>query len=401
MQLVERHQIQRHNPMYRDLDRLCFLSKNLYNRALYEVRQHYFNTKTFLTGFSLKKQLASCNDYDYRQLPSKVSQQVVLCLEQNFKSFFALVKKKKSGEYDGIVKIPKYLSKTGRFVLIYTNQAISRVELKKGFVKLSGTEIKVKTSRTNINQVRVVPCGDHIMVEIVYTVPDRPELKVNGRYCAIDLGLNNLATVSSNVLKPFIINGRPIKSVNAYFNKKKSEKQSKLRNGLKTSHKLKTLSLKRDNKINDYLHKSSTLIVNQLVSNNISTLIVGYNKGWKQDINIGVVNNQNFVSIPHYKFKQMLKYKCELRGIKYLETEESYTSKCSFLDGEIIGKHDNYKGKRIKRGLFRTSEGKLINADLNGSLNILRNVVGDFKYSIEVCSTPLVYTLGFNERCTL
>lgn len=197
--------------------------------------------------------------------------------------------------------------------------------------------------------------------------------------------------------KPFIVNGKPLKSINQFYNKRKANLQSKLKNNAKNSKRISSLSLKRNNKINDYLHKSTTFIVNYLVSNNIANLIVGHNKEWKQDINIGKKNNQNFVSIPHSRFKELLKYKCELEGITYIETEESYTSKCSFLDNEEICKHESYKGKRVKRGLFKSNDGTLINADVNGSLNILKKVVGNFNYDpIEVCSTPSVYTVKFN-----
>lgn len=199
--------------------------------------------------------------------------------------------------------------------------------------------------------------------------------------------------VSSNVVKPFSINGRPLKSINQYYNKEKARLQAHLKGNKKTSKRIYSITNKRNNKVKDYLHKSSRKIVNFLVSNNISTLIIGYNEEWKQNINLGRANNQAFVNIPFYTFIKQLEYKCKLEGISVILTEESYTSKCSFLDGESIEKHNNYLGKRIKRGLFRSAEGKLINADLNGSLNILRKVVGDFSYPIEVCSTPLRVTL--------
>ena len=217
----------------------------------------------------------------------------------------------------------------------------------------------------------------------------------NDRYCSIDLGINNLATVSSNVIKPFIINGKPIKSINQFYNKKLAYYKSKLKNR-KTSKKINRLTNKRENKIKDYLHKSSRYIVNHLVSNNINTLVIGYNKGWKQDINIGKVNNQKFVNVPFLTFITMLEYKCKIEGINVIINEESYTSKCSFLDDEEICKHDNYLGRRIKRGLFKTSNGIFMNADLNGSLNILKKVVGKFSYPIEVCSMPVVITTKLN-----
>ena len=151
------------------------------------------------------------------------------------------------------------------------------------------------------------------------------------------------------------------------------------------------ITLKRNNRVSDYLHKITSMFINYAVSKGISDVVVGYNKEWKQGINIGRVNNQNFVGIPYYKLLNMLTYKCELHGISLTVTEESYTSKCSFLDGESLCKHELYCGKRIHRGLFKSSDGSLINADVNGALNILRKVIGKFEYdSIKVCSTPLV-----------
>ena len=139
------------------------------------------------------------------------------------------------------------------------------------------------------------------------------------------------------------------------------------------------------------MHKTSRVFVNYLVSKRITDVVIGYNKEWKQRINIGHVNNQKFVSIPFNTLLQMLSYKCQLEGINLITNEESYTSKCSFLDDEEICKHEEYVGKRVKRGLFRTANGKYINADVNGSLNILKKVIGKYDYdSIQVCSTPLV-----------
>ena len=198
--------------------------------------------------------------------------------------------------------------------------------------------------------------------------------------------------VSSNVVKPFSINGKPLKSINQYYDKEKARLQAHLKCNKKTSKRINSITNIRNNKVKDYLHKSSREIVNFLVSNNISTLIIGYNEEWKQNINLGRTNNQSFVNIPFYTFINQLDYKCKLEGINVILTEESYTSKCSFLDNESIEKHESYLGKRIKRGLFKSAEGKLINADLNGSLNILKKVVGEFEYPIEVCSTPLRVT---------
>lgn len=395
MILSERHII-KNSELFNELDNMCFLSKNLYNKGLYIVRQHFFNTEKYLNYNALENILKKSNDVDYYALPTKVSQQILMVLDNNFKSFFKLLEKKKKGIYNEKVKIPKYLDKDSRNLLIFTSQAISKKFIKNGIIKLSNVKSTIKTKVKTIKQVRIIHKGKHVVVEVLYEKSSN-DIVTNNRYAAIDLGLNNLATISSNVTKPFIVNGKPLKSINQYYNKVKADFQSKLKNNEKYSKRISSLSLKRNNKINDYLHKSSTFIVNYLVSNNISMLIVGHNKEWKQNIKIGKKNNQNFVSIPHSRFKELLKYKCELEGIKYIEIEESYTSKCSFLDNEEICKHTSYKGKRVKRGLFKSNDGTLINADVNGSLNILKKVVGNFDYDpIEVCSTPSVYTVKFN-----
>ena len=395
MILSERHII-KNSELFNELDNMCFLSKNLYNKGLYTVRQHFFNTEKYLNYNTLENILKKSKDVDYYALPTKVSQQILMVLDNNFKSFFKLLEKKKKGLYKEKVKIPKYLDKDSRNLLIFTSQAISKKFIKNGIIKLSNVKSTIKTKVKTIKQVRIIHKGNHVVVEVLYEKQSK-DIVTNNRYAAIDLGLNNLATISSNVTKPFIVNGKPLKSINQYYNKTKSNLQSKLKNNEKSNKRISSLNLKRNNKINDYLHKSSTFIVNYLVSNNISTLIVGHNKEWKQNIKIGKKNNQNFVSIPHSRFKELLKYKCELEGIKYIEIEESYTSKCSFLDNEEICKHTSYKGKRVKRGLFKSNDGTLINADVNGSLNILKKVVGNFDYDpIEVCSTPSVYTVKFN-----
>lgn len=393
MQLVEQHIIKKNDNRYKILDEVCFKSKNLYNAALYEIRQHFFNTKQFLNWFSIDKIFKEKKQDDYYSLPCKVSQQTLKLLNQNFKSFFSLLKKK---NYTKKKSIPKYLDKSkGRFAAVYTNQAISKKELRNGMIQLSGTDFKIKTKvdGNSINQVRIVPKNSYYKVEVIYEVEEIEELEDNEKYAAIDLGVNNLATVSFNESKPFIINGKPLKSINQFYNKRKSELQSKLSGDRKSSNKINSITRKRNNKIKNYLHKASRCIVNHLVSNNVNTLIIGKNDNWKQETNIGKKNNQNFVSIPHSQFVEMISYKCKLVGIAVMMTEESYTSKCSFIDNEEMKHHEEYKGKRIKRGLFRTNEGRLINADLNGSLNIMRKVIGEFQYPIEVCSTPLVKTM--------
>ena len=259
--------------------------------------------------------------------------------------------------------------------------------LEKGIVKLPKTNIQFRTKQKNIRQVKIVPKNNYIVIEVIYETSIKELLKDNKRYMSIDLGIDNLASCSSNVAKSFIINGKPVKSINQFYNKKKAKLQAEveLKNKKKSSKQIQNLSLKRNNKIKDYFHKASRYIVNQLVNQSINTLIIGKNNGWKQETNIGNVNNQNFTQIPHQMFINQLKYKCQLEGINVVEQEESYTSKVSFFDNDFIpvyGQNDKLlkqSGKRIKRGLYKTSSGLVLNADINGSLNIMR------KYLNEVC----------------
>lgn len=390
MYLVERHIIKNN----KELDEICFNSKNLYNKALYLIRQHYFETGGYLNYYDVNKLMIESKDVDYYAVSTRVSNETLRLLDRNFKSFFALLKKKLNGDHDKSIRIPKYLDKQGRYTAIFNKEAISKKYLKKGIIKLSrlSIEIPTKVTESNLVEVRVLPRNNHHVIEVVYKVNEAEPKSDNGRYASIDLGLNNLAMVSSNVVKPFSINGKPLKSINQYYDKEKARLQAHLKCNKKTSKRINSITNIRNNKVKDYLHKSSREIVNFLVSNNISTLIIGYNEEWKQNINLGRTNNQSFVNIPFYTFINQLDYKCKLEGINVILTEESYTSKCSFLDNESIEKHESYLGKRIKRGLFKSAEGKLINADLNGSLNILKKVVGEFEYPIEVCSTPLRVT---------
>ena len=383
MKLVEQHIIKSNNPVYKELDNLCFLSKNLYNQALYRIRQQFFEDKSFKNYNEINRELHDENQVDYRALPANTSQETLKLVNQNYRSFFQSLKNQIKG-----VKIPKYLDiKTGRQVVVYNHMTLPSHLLEKGIIKLPKSNLQFKTKQKNISQFRIVPKNNYIVLEVIYEASIKELLKDNKRYMSIDLGINNLASCSSNVTNSFIINGKPVKSINQFYNKKKSKLQSELeiKNKKKSSKQLQNLTLKRNNKIKDYFHKASRYIVNQLVNQSINTLIIGKNDGWKQETNLGVVNNQNFVNIPHQMFINQLKYKCQLEGINVIEQEESYTSKCSFFDNDYIptyqidDKSFNPSGKRIKRGLYKTSSGLVINADINGSLNIMR------KYLNEVC----------------
>jgi len=382
MQLVESHIIKPNNPFYKEIDELCFKSKNLYNSCLYAVRQEYINNGNNIL-FELHNRFKDSEQY--KDLPAKVSSTILNTVQLNFKAFFAGLKAYQANpsKFKGRPKLPKYLdSVDGRFFVSYTNQAISKKIFKKsGKIKLSKANIEFNTRLTEFTQidcVRLIPHNGYYTIEVVYTVPDKPKSEDNKRYASIDLGVNNLATVTTNTgTNPYVINGKPLKSMNQYYNKRLAYYKSILdtRNNKKKSNKINKLNLKRKNKVDNYLHNASKIIVDNLLDNNINTLVIGKNKQWKTDVNLGSANNQKFVQIPHSRFIDMLTYKCEREGINIILTEESYTSKCSFLDGETIKKHEQYKGKRIYRGLFKSANGALINADVNGSYNILRKAL--------------------------
>ncbi len=371
LQLTQQIIINQKHKYYAGLDYLCLLAKNLYNVALYNIRQQYFKDKTYLNYSALDKLLSS--NVDYKAIPYRQSaQQILRSVDKTYSSFFKGIKSDKNKGKK--VKLPKYKDKEkGRYILVYTNQCFKH---KDNIIKLkgiNGTWYEFYTNKENLQQVRLVPKGNHIVVEIIYNV--KYELKEdNNRYASIDLGLNNIVALSSNVCNSILYNGRPLKSINRYYNKHKAELQSKLVNNKYTSKRISKLTFKRNNKIKDYIHKLSYAIIQYMEANTLNTLIVGKNDGWKTNIDMGRVNNQNFVLIPFNMLISMLKYKCKLIGINVIIINEAYTSKCSFLDEETIQKHNTYKGKRVKRGLFVSSRGIKINADINGSLNIM--VVG-------------------------
>lgn len=381
MRLTERHIVRDGAAGYDKLCAVAHLSKNLYNAGLYAVRQQFFEDGHYMPYAALCKKLQDDGNPDYVAMPRKVSQQTLRMLDRNFKSFFAAIKEygKDRSKFKRAPSLPRYLDKEGFYTVAYTKQAVSKKEWDKGVLKLSGVEgvtFRTKVSYDALDEVRVEPMCGHIVVSVAYTVPDVALLPDNGRYAAIDLGIDNLATVASNVkgFKTFAISGKALKSYNHRYNQLKAKYQSvaELRNKRKKTKRLRSLESKRRFYIDDYMHKASRLIVNRLVSESVNTLVIGYNKEWKQDTDMHKDVNQNFVAIPHKRLVDMLRYKCALVGINVLLQEESYTSKCSFLDGEEVCKHDRYAGRRRHRGLFRASDGRLINADVNGALNILR-----------------------------
>ena len=297
------------------------------------------------------------------------AQQVLRQVDKQYKAFYESIKSKKMQGKK--VRLPKYKDKeNGRNVFIYTNQ-VAKVSNGVVYIKTNKGMLSFNTVADKIHQVRLVPRANHIVVEIIYN--KEYEVKQdNNRYASIDLGLNNLCTLASNAAKSIIVNGKPLKSINHHYNKIKAKLQSKLSKNKHTSKRINRLTLRRNRKVKDYMHKVSRKIVEYMEANSLNTLFVGKNVGWKESINLGRTNNQNFVSIPYNMLIQMLEYKCKLAGINFVIVNEAYTSKCSFLDREKISKHDSYAGRRVRRGLFISNSGIMINADVNGSMNIMR-----------------------------
>jgi putative transposase len=383
MQLVEKHVINRQHQFWKECDQLAFKSKDLYNAANYIQRQYFFEFGKFHTLPSLYHLIK--NHEAYRALPTKVSKQICKVLCQAWTGFVGAMKawKKDSSKFLGKPKIPNYKHKTdGRNVVIYPDESVSIPGLRKGFIVLSQCGLKISTKISAVDQVRIVPQKTCYVIEVIYT--QKLPQKITGDTAAIDLGLSNLMTATSNNpgIKPLIVNGKPLKAINQLFNKRKAEAQSNnaIRQALDLVH-------KRNNRVSNYLHTASRRVINWCLAHAISQLIVGKNDGWKQEINIGKSNNQQFTAIPHARLIQMLEYKGALAGIKVITTEEAYTSKASALDGDALPKHGKttpcFSGKRIKRGLYRSGTGRLINADVNGSLNIARKVIPNFIEGIE------------------
>jgi putative transposase len=387
MILSEIHQINKSNPNWSACDALSWHSKNLYNQALRLFNDEYKETGHFIRfkdmDILMKNQPDEYNNY--KLLTASVSQQVLMLFDKNVKSFLSLINlwKKDKTKLTGCPKFMKYKDKdNGRnIVIIRGDKFVAKV--KDGFIhfpkKLNLQPIKSKYVKTqeDLIQIRIIPKSSHYNLEIIYNKPEDVN-DFTGK-AAIDLGINNLATLTTDTGITELYSGKEIKSINKYYNKLKADKQSKLIKYQQRyrSKGLTKLTAKRNNKINDKLHKISKQIVKSLKANKIKEVAIGYNKEWKQGVNLGKRLNQTFVSIPYYRFIEMLTYKCKLTGINVLLHEEAYTSKCSSLDLELIKKHEIYLGTRVKRGLFKTSKGLKINADVNGSLNIGRKVFGD------------------------
>ena len=375
---------------YKTVKELCHVAKSLANEAIYNVRQYYFAEGEYLNyekNYALLK-----NSPNYKALNSNMAQQILKEVDGSFKSFFGLLKLAKQGKYAfKDCKLPHYLPKDG-----YTTLVI-------GFVRLNGNKLILpfsnsfrKTHKTveitippilfdkKVKEIRIIPKTKARFFEIQYIYEaeciQRNLNKSNA--LALDLGINNLVTAVSSKGNSFIIDGRRLKSINQWLNKENARLQSikdKQHFGKKTTARQKAIASNRNNKVNDYMNKVARKVVDYCITNDIGTLVVGYNETFQRDTNMGKRNNQTFVNIPYGQLRDKLAYLCELNGITFVKQEESYTSKASFWDKDTIPAYNDdnpkeykFSGKRIHRGEYKTKGGKTLNADINGALNILR-----------------------------
>lgn len=368
MQLVERHIVKNSKAM----EDLCFNAARLYNFVNYHKRQAFFGKQENFGEYEMDKLCAEFNQEDFRRLPAQTSQQVVGQVFDAWKSFWASLKewKKNPSKFMGKPKAPKYKDKDGCGVASFTNQQCKLKDGHIGFPKSVGIS-PIKTNVDNVCQVRIVPQATCFVVEIIYEKQIITHENINPEnVMAIDPGLNNLLTSIDNVgNRPFIVNGRGLKSINNFYNKQKAKFQSYI-GDRGTSNRIDKLTQKRNNKINNALHQTSSFVVKNCIGNNIGTVAIGKNERWKTGIHLGKKTNQQFVGIPHARLITMIEYKLKLHGINCIVHEESYTSKCDHLAFEEMKHHEKYSGKRIKRGLFKSAIGKCLNADVNGALGI-------------------------------
>jgi IS605 OrfB family transposase len=367
------------------LDEMTYLSKNIYNSALYEIKNYYNSTGSYLDYQKCWNLIKSTDNYV--KMPSQVGQQTLKITDRGVKSFFSLLRKKYSkGGYNKRIEFPKFLKKDSHFILIYTKQYI-RIKNNKIYLCLSKyLTDKYKTKLivdlpeyikdNEIKEIRIIPRNKYFDLHIVYKQEELKE-KLNNEYLSIDLGIDNLMTcVDTKNHKSFIIDGKHFKWINQFFNKTLADKQSilKIVNNKYNSNKIGNLYNKRNNYLNNQFHLISKRIVDYCIDNQIYNIVIGYNKLWKDNSKMSKKTNQNFVQLPFGKLTNFIEYKCKLNGINFKTNEESYTSKCDALALESIKKQEVYSGKRIERGLFKSSNNKVINSDVNGALNILRKV---------------------------
>jgi putative transposase len=382
MRLVERHVIKQADARFAAIDRAAFASKNLYNKALYGTRQAFLQNGAFPTYPTLYHQLRG--EPEYSALPRKVAQWVLkqVCAVWVSYAEGVAVWHEDPSKFLGRPRLPGYKDKQrGRNLLVYTTQALARPALRQQLICPSGLAITVQTQQQHVQQVRIVPRPGFYVVEVIYERAPVPAAVNLAWHAGVDLGLNNLATLTSDKpgFVPRLVNGRPVKSINQFYNKRRAALQSQL-GSVGTSRRLERLTTKRTRRIDHALHTSSRRLIDLLVAEGIGTLVIGQNPLWKQQVHLGRRTNQQFVSVPHARFIDMLTYKAQLVGIQVMVTEESYTSQASFLDGDPLPRYTPgvpkpvFSGRRVTRGLYRAGNGRHINADVNGAYNIVRKV---------------------------
>jgi putative transposase len=356
---------------------LCHKTKNLYNLAMYHYRQFYFALGEFINYYDLQEILKSSDAY--KNLPAQTSQQILDLVIKSWRSYWKALQayKRDPSKFVGKPRFPKYKPKNGEFIAIFTNQN-ARIRNNTIYFPKSCGLTPIKTRIKKFQQIRIIPQGIGYMCEVIYNREEQ-DLHLNKDHIiALDLGINNLVTMVNNIgITPMIIKGGIVKSINQHYNKHNAFLQSiKDKQGMgKQTKRQKRILRKRNNRIQDIFHTTSAWIINLCIQNNIGTIVIGYNEGWKQRAHMGTQNNQNFVQIPFAKLISMCEYKARLVGIQVITHEESYTSKCSFLDNEPIEEQRRYCGRRVYRGLFRSRNGILINSDVNGAYNIMRKVI--------------------------
>lgn len=405
MQLVERHLVKPNHELYRTLDDLTFKAKNLYNHGLYLYRQSYFEHKKnpdvpVLTWAKIDSTLRKQGHEDMRALPSKVANAVLKNLGENISSFWKLVRLKNKGGLAQKPRLPHYLHKTeGRFPVSFSYQTFGakRGSNNELFLCPKGINLPIPTKVAEPKQVRIVPDHNNFIIEVIYNVDERAP-KSTSKYAGIDLGLDNFATVTfSTQNNPLIIKGLELKSINQGYNRLIAKAQSLLPDSLKTSKPIHRLWSRRSWILRTKIHQMTAFLATLFDEMQIEKVFIGKNTNWKQNLPFGKKVKQRFAYLPYETFIEQLQYKCQLRGITVIVQEESYTSKASFLDGDSIpvyGETDNpkFSGSRIKRGLYRSGNGQLINADVNGSYNILRKGLANNHLSFQI-SNPLIHPL--------
>ena len=391
MRQVERHWIKEGHALYPICDDLTFKAKNLYNAGLYHIRQSIFERNkcqeeekpSVLSWVELVSQFRKEQQSDMLALPSKISTNILKILGSTISSYYQLLKcyhDKSNLSVTSKPQLPRYLHKTeGRSVVEFTNQTISRKRGVNGELILcpKNLNLSIPTKVINPKCVRIVPKLKAFVIEVVYEVEASP-LKQTGNYAAIDLGVDNLATITfSNGVNPLVVKGTQLKSINQGYNRLIAKAQSKLPAEQKTSQHIHRLWRNRELKLQAELHKVTSLLSLYFDEMAIETVFVGKNQGWKQEVSLGKKTNQSFTQIPFNTFISQLTYKCLVKGITVVEQEESYTSKASFLDEDEIPVYKDvqtkpqFSGKRISRGLYQSKDGRVLNADVNGSYNIL------------------------------